>query len=643
MKRKKGAPDGAIEIVAKATVVEADAPGVSHVAPYADDAQAFGAFHEILVPPYDPVLMYKYYQRSSSLRPNVEALMTNIETFGFVLRARVDVKDRDAKDKIVDALLTESIETKELSELTVEYVEAKLHFFEALARHQRLRAEAFLSRIAADSSLIELRKQRREDLSVTGNAYYEVVRSQDGEIAELKHAPSPWMRLTKQGAEIVPYERYVRISPFKVITVQTRRRFRRFVQVDECSSQTPVVWFKEFGDPRVMSATSGRFYCDEAALKREERERGIVATEIYHFRIHNPLSAYGVPPWIGALLAVYGTRQSEEVNVAYFGNKAVPPMAILVSGGSLRSDSAESLKSYIRDHIKNKDHFHDVLVLEAAPAASGAIAGASHGQVRIEIVPLMSAQQQDALFQQYEKNNELKVGAQFRIPKILRGDAADINRATSDAALRYAEQQVFQPPRGEFDTWMNDVILAERGISSVEFVSRGPIERDPEKIAELATQAASAGGLTPNEVRAAVGPALDARLEQIDEPWANIPLEAAKVGFAPYVEDEDGEPMPAVILKNEDAVYALTLNQMRRLARVPELPGADGDILFGEWKAKLESPEPSLDVTAARLMSVKDAMATVETSMHAAAMHQQRKQRLEVSQEQLDSWISRDA
>ena len=51
------------------------------------------------------------------------------------------------------------------------------------------------------------------------------------------------------------------------------------------------------------------------------------ATEILHFRVHNPRSAYGVPRWIGNLLAVLGSRQAEEVNFLYFENKSVPPLA----------------------------------------------------------------------------------------------------------------------------------------------------------------------------------------------------------------------------------------------------------------------------------------------------------------------------
>jgi hypothetical protein len=40
------------------------------------------------------------------------------------------------------------------------------------------------------------------------------------------------------------------------------------------------------------------------------------ALELIHFAVHSPRSPYGVPRWVGTLLAVLGSRQMEEVNCA---------------------------------------------------------------------------------------------------------------------------------------------------------------------------------------------------------------------------------------------------------------------------------------------------------------------------------------
>ena len=96
------------------------------------------------------------------------------------------------------------------------------------------------------------------------------------------------------------------------------------------SQSTECVYFKSFGDPRVISRSTGRVFSDIAALKAAKPDDG-PATELLHFAIHSPRSPYGVPRWVGTLLCVLGSRQMEEVNFLYFENKSVPPMALLLS------------------------------------------------------------------------------------------------------------------------------------------------------------------------------------------------------------------------------------------------------------------------------------------------------------------------
>jgi capsid portal protein len=70
------------------------------------------------------------------------------------------------------------------------------------------------------------------------------------------------------------------------------------------------------------------------------------------------------------------------------------------------------------------------------------------------------------------------VGSAFRLPKLLRGESKDFNRATAESALRFAEDQVFQPERDEFDFLMNRRLLADMGIRFWRFRSQTPVTRD---------------------------------------------------------------------------------------------------------------------------------------------------------------------
>ena len=58
---------------------------------------------------------------------------------------------------------------------------------------------------------------------------------------------------------------------------------------------------------------------------------------------------------------------------------------------------------------------------------------------------------------------------------MLRGDIRDFNRSTADAALHFAESQVFEPERQEFDFIVNRKLLAEMGIRFWRFVSKSPV------------------------------------------------------------------------------------------------------------------------------------------------------------------------
>src|SRR5690606_9647023 len=192
---------------------------------------------------------------------------------------------------------------------------------------------------------------------------------------------------------------------------------------------------KSFGDPRVVSRRTGQVFDSAEALGVADASDG-TATELLHFAIHSPRSPYGVPRWVGTLLSVLGSRQMEEVNFLYFENKSVPPLALLVSGGRLSEASVPRIERFIEENLKGKANFHKVLILEAE-------GGQGANRAKIELRPLTETQQLDALFQGYDERNIDKVGGAFRLPRLLRGESKDFNRATAESALRFAEDQVF--------------------------------------------------------------------------------------------------------------------------------------------------------------------------------------------------------
>jgi PBSX family phage portal protein len=322
----------------------------------------------------------------------------------------------------------------------------------------------------------------------------------------------------------------IKRAPLSFEEILVQKRFRRYVQVFEGSK----TFFKEFGDPRVMSSATGRYYRDEAALVAEESEGDgspppRPATEVIHFSVRSPRTPYGIPRWIGNLLAVLGSRQAEEVNFLYFENKSVPPLACLVSGGRLSASSTERLETFIENRIKGRANFHKILVIEGEQSATSLDnAGA---RMRIELVPLTMAQHSDALFQVYDERNIDKVGMAFRLPRLLRGDIRDFNRATAEAALEFAETQVFAPERQAFDWLMNRLILSELGVKFWEFRSNAPTTRNPIDLAEIISKLVVNGILTPEEARDLAKGIFNRDLKKIDEIWTRIPPGLVRAGI----------------------------------------------------------------------------------------------------------------
>jgi capsid portal protein len=306
------------------------------------------------------------------------------------------------------------------------------------------------------------------------------------------------------------------------------------MQLDDMTAQ-PVVWFKEFGDPRVISRSTGEVYTDEASM-REKEPNAKPATEILHFKIHSVRdSAYGIPRFAPAMPAVLGSRENEEVNLAYFENKSVPPLALLVNGGRLGKSAMTKLEDFFEENLKGKKNFHRILILEAEP--SKGLGNGPSAVPKIAFERLRDQQQQDALFQVYDERNEAKVGSQYRMPRILRGDDRNINRATVFGSIRLAEDQVFEPERNDFDAIVNVKLLSALGIRFWRFRSNAPVTRDPEILGAIVSDMVRFGILTPAEARELAKDIFSKDFATIDAQWMHQPLmltlALVKNGMAP--------------------------------------------------------------------------------------------------------------
>jgi PBSX family phage portal protein len=547
----------------KAHLVGRDRVAESNVTPTADEAQSVFVSTGAIDPPYDLDTLCALLENSNSLRQNIDAYVTNVDAFGHRFEPVIDLDASDADQRIANAMYIERLKAKEepkrsdepaVHDLqpmpTPEEIATRKREVAELMRMEKSRLENFFDFSCVDISFVTLRRRTRQDIEVLGNGYWEVLRNGAGEIVQFVYVPGFTVRLLPLDPELVDVEVKVKISELTFDVVKMRRRFRRYVQVLEAST----VFFKEFGDPRVVSRTRGTVFPSVEALLASDASDG-PATEIIHFKLHNPRSAYGTPRWIGNLLAVLGSRQAEEVNFLYFENKSVPPLAVLVSGGRLSAQSIPRIEDFIENHIRGKRNFHKVLILEAEPAGGGS--GLEHtGRLKIELRPLTAAQHSDALFQNYDERNIDKVGQSFRLPRLLRGDIRDFNRSTADAALNFAEMQVFQPEREEFDFVINRKVLADMSIRFWRFRSNAPVTRDPATMAEIVRGLVNANILTPEEGRQLAGDVFNREFKKISAPWVKQPVQLTLAGV-PIPPDEQSALVGPEVPKNEPPPGAL--------------------------------------------------------------------------------------
>jgi len=544
-----------LQTILKAVVVGAKTQDPAS-RPGGEDLSAAFASAGAIEPPYDPEALCLLTEHSNSLRQNVDAYATNIDGFGHRFEPAIDFDADDVDGRIADSIYLERLAARDRGELpedaalqpTAEETAERKRELVQLARIERARLESFFDFCCFDHSFVDLRRRTRQDLEVTGNAFWEVLRDGRGEIARLVYVPSYSVRLLPLDETPVEGEDRVRVSSVSFDKVSTRRRLRRCVQIQGVER----VYFKSMGDPRVVSRRTGRVFDDAESLVDADPTDG-PATELVHFAVHSPRSPYGVPRWVGTLLAVLGSRQMEEVNYLYFENKSVPPLALLVSGGRLSEASVPRIERFIEENLKGKANFHKVLILEA----EGGSGSSETTRAKIELRPLTDAQQQDALFQLYDERNIDKVGSAFRLPRLLRGESKDFNRATAESALRFAEDQVFQPERDEFDFLMNRRLLADMGIRFWRFRSQTPVTRDPERMTDMVEKLVRVGVLTPEEGRLLAGDIFNREFRKLGDDWTKRPITLTLAGIQTQQTDVDAGSRRTALLDGARSIMNL--------------------------------------------------------------------------------------
>ena len=374
------------------------------------------------------------------------------------------------------------------------------------------RAEEIIELLNIEQDTKEVFEDIIEARETYGISYLEVIRNIAGEVVQIE-----FVKETESVWKSRPLEPYIATTYWHHgQEVERKKRYCKYKQ--EIGGK--VVYFKEFGDPRVMDMRDGKYLEDGETLELQYQ-----ANELLEFAIGT--EPYGTVRWIGQVLGVDGSRRAEGLNNNYFINGRHTPLMIMVKGGTLTDESFEKLQQYMND-IKGEAGQHAFIVLETEATEARADFDQQE-KPEIEVKDLASILQKDELFQEYMDNNRRKVQSAFQLPDLYVGYTTDFNRATAQTAQEVTEEQVFQPERKSLAWAINNRLLNGYHFQYVEAYFLEPDISNPDDLQKLLTVANSAGGLTPNMAKRIVYEALGEDAEDYPEnpeeaAWGDIPL-----------------------------------------------------------------------------------------------------------------------
>lgn len=373
------------------------------------------------------------------------------------------------------------------------------------------RAEEIVELLNIEQDTKEVFEDIIEAREIFGIAYLEVIRNVAGEVQQIE-----FIKDTPTVVKTKPLEPYIASVYYHHGTqIERKKRYCKYRQ--EIGGK--VVYFKEFGDPRIMDNRNGKYLPEGETLEIQHH-----ANELLEFAIGT--EPYGEVRWIGQVLGVDGSRKAENLNNNYFENGRHTPLMIMIKGGTLTDESFEKLQQYMND-IKGEAGQHAFIILETE-STDGRTDFDQAEKPEIEVKDLASILQKDELFQDYLDNNRRKVQSAFQLPDLYVGYTTDFNRATAQTAQEVTEEQVFQPERKSLAWAINNRLLNGYQFKYVETYFLEPDISNPDDIAKLLTICNNAGGLTPNKAKQIIYEAYGEVAEDYPDDWGDTPLAYSK-------------------------------------------------------------------------------------------------------------------
>ena len=199
------------------------------------------------------------------------------------------------------------------------------------------------------------------------------------------------------------------------------KRERRYCQLVNGVS---LMYFKEFGAKRDLHKKTAVWAPRPAAAGEHARDRN------HAFRRTARLATRPTACRAGCAKSppCSARGNAEEFNLEFFANGGVPPVMILLQGGTLQAETRAAIERMVSGEAKKNNR---IMVIEAEPAGGGL--NRPPPQARVTVERFGGDRQSDRMFENYDERCEERVRRAFRLPPIFLGQVKDYTFACYDA------------------------------------------------------------------------------------------------------------------------------------------------------------------------------------------------------------------
>ncbi|MED3648630.1 phage portal protein [Halalkalibacterium halodurans] len=296
---------------------------------------------------------------------------------------------------------------------------------------QKQIAIEFLNNVNPRKTLNEINVQVMIDFESIGYAFYEVIRSGDGdkEIIGLEHIPSHTMRI--------------------------HRDMNRFCQIRGKKK----AWFVRYGIEKDVHVQTGEYH-DKGSLEHEERANEV----LYLMNYTSRSDYYGVPDVMPALGALLGERERQEYNISFFDNHAVPAYAVTVTGAELDDETEKKIQKFFQQDVKNSRH--STLVLTASRGDDDY----STEPIKFEFHAL-STDMKEASFRMFRQDNRDEILSAHGVPPYRAGITIEgqLGGSVADETTEIYKQSIINPKEEMIENIINRYILQD-GLEITDWV-----------------------------------------------------------------------------------------------------------------------------------------------------------------------------